>query len=102
MAGTAAGLTFGVAKGASLRVYKVLNDSGVGTEESVIAALEDVLANAATPGVVSIGLAAVSDRFSLSRSQKDAVSRLWDKGESGAACHCLLLARWPCTCGNGP
>ena len=56
VAGTIAGTTWGVAKGASLVPVRVLDCSGSGTSAGVIAGLDWIARNAAAPGVVNMSL----------------------------------------------
>jgi subtilisin family serine protease len=56
VAGTVGGTTHGVAKGVSLVAVRVLNCSGSGTTSGVIAGLDWVTANHATPAVANMSL----------------------------------------------
>jgi subtilisin family serine protease len=77
VAGTIAGTTHGVAKGATIVPVRVLDDNGAGTSSSVIAGLDWILANhpTGTPGVVNMSLGG-----GASSSLDAAVTRLIDSG----------------------
>lgn len=56
VAGTVGGATYGVAKGASLYAVRVLNCSGSGSTSGVIAGIDWVTSNAASPAVANMSL----------------------------------------------
>ncbi len=56
MAGVLGGTQFGVAKGVTLVPVKVLDGSGSGTIEGILAGIDWITANAAKPAVVSVSL----------------------------------------------
>lgn len=56
VASTAAGTAYGVAKAADIVSVKVLNDSGSGTVQSVVAGIDWVTANASGPSVANMSL----------------------------------------------
>ena len=58
VAGTLGGQTYGVAKGVTIRAVRVLDCSGSGTIEGVIAGIDWVTANHATPSVANMSLSA--------------------------------------------
>ncbi|MFF7437379.1 S8 family serine peptidase [Streptomyces sp. NPDC008122] len=70
VAGTTAGSKYGVAKEAQLVAVKVLNCSGSGTTEGVIAGIDWVTANAVKPAVANMSLGGAR-----SQAMNDAVAR---------------------------
>jgi subtilisin family serine protease len=56
VAGTAAGTTYGVAKGATIRAARVVNCAGSGNVSMAIAAVDWVTGNAVKPAVVNMSL----------------------------------------------
>jgi subtilisin family serine protease len=77
VAGTIAGTTYGVAKGATIVPVRVLDDNGAGTSSSVIAGLDWIRTNhpAGVPGVVNMSLGG-----GASASLDAAVNALIDAG----------------------
>jgi subtilisin family serine protease len=61
VAGTAAGSTYGVAKGATVVSVRVLNCNGSGTSSSVIAGVDWVTANHVKPAVANVSLGGGGD-----------------------------------------
>lgn len=61
VAGTIAGSTYGVAKGASLVSVRVLDCAGSGTTSSVVAGLDWTIAHAARPAVANLSLSGDAD-----------------------------------------
>ncbi|MCH6162609.1 S8 family peptidase [Streptomyces marispadix] len=79
VAGTTAGATYGVAKGASVVGVRVLNCLGSGSTSGVIAGVDWVTANAAKPAVANMSLGG-----SASPSLDDAVKKSISSGVSYA------------------
>jgi subtilisin family serine protease len=79
VAGTTAGATYGVAKGASVVGVRVLNCSGSGSTSGVIAGVDWVTDHAAKPAVANMSLGG-----SASRSLDDAVKKSISSGVSYA------------------
>ena len=75
MAGTAAGLTYGAAKGASVVALRVLDCEGSGSGSDVIAALDWIGANFVSPAVVTMSLGGY-----FSSAENAAVDGLVDAG----------------------
>ena len=75
VAGTAAGTTYGIAKGATIHGVRVLNCQGSGSTAGVIAGMDWVIANVQTPAVANMSLGG-----SFSQTQNDAVDRMVDAG----------------------
>lgn len=75
MAGTAAGLTYGAAKGASVVALRVLDCEGFGSGSDIIAALDWIGANFVTPAVVTMSLGGY-----FSSAENAAVDGLVDAG----------------------
>jgi subtilisin family serine protease len=61
VAGTIAGTTYGVAKGAKVHGVRVLDCNGSGSTESVVAGIEWVTANAKKPAVANMSLGGGAD-----------------------------------------
>jgi subtilisin family serine protease len=61
VAGTAAGATYGVAKSADIVSVKVLDDTGYGTTETVVAGIDWVTANADGPAIANMSLGGGAD-----------------------------------------
>ncbi|MFJ6138663.1 S8 family peptidase [Kitasatospora sp. NPDC092286] len=61
VAGTVAGSTFGAAKAASIVAVRVLDDSGYGTTEQVVAGIDWVTGHAVKPAVVNLSLGGEPD-----------------------------------------
>ncbi|WBQ08539.1 S8 family peptidase [Kribbella sp. CA-293567] len=61
VAGTVAGTSFGVAKGAKIFGVRVLDCNGAGSTESVVAGIEWVTANAKKPAVANMSLGGGAD-----------------------------------------
>ena len=64
MAGTAAGLQVGVAKGANIVAVRVLDDHGLGTVSNTVAGLDWVAAHAQRPAVVAMSLGVPAGAYS--------------------------------------
>ncbi|MEV6956643.1 S8 family peptidase [Streptomyces sp. NPDC051183] len=79
VAGTAAGSTYGVAKGARIVAVRVLNCDGSGSTSGVIAGVDWVTSNAVKPAVANMSLGG-----SASTSLDDAVKRSIASGVSYA------------------
>jgi subtilisin family serine protease len=62
VAGTIAGTTFGLAKGAKIFGVRVLDCQGSGSTESVVAGIEWVTANAKKPAVANMSLGGAADQ----------------------------------------
>ncbi|WP_444997487.1 S8 family serine peptidase [Aliikangiella sp. IMCC44359] len=75
VAGTAAGTTYGIAKGATIHGVRVLNCQGSGSNAGVIEGMDWVVANAEFPAVVNMSLGG-----GFSQVQNDAVDRMVDAG----------------------
>ncbi len=75
VAGTAAGTTYGIAKGATVHGVRVLNCQGSGSTAGVIAGMEWVIQNVQMPAVANMSLGG-----SFSQTQNDAVDRMVDAG----------------------
>lgn len=75
VAGVVGGLTFGVAKGITLRALRVLNCDGTGLVSGAIAALDWLLENGSRPAVVTMSMAGA-----VSQALDDAVSAVVDAG----------------------
>ncbi|MGH3323147.1 MAG: S8 family peptidase [Streptomyces sp.] len=73
VAGTTAGSTYGVAKGASVVGVRVLNCQGSGTNSGVIAGVDWVTANAVKPAVANMSLGG-SANTSLDNAVRNSVS----------------------------
>ncbi|MCP3822856.1 S8 family peptidase [Streptomyces sp. A3M-1-3] len=73
VAGTAAGSTYGVAKGASIVGVRVLNCSGSGSTSGVIAGVDWVTANAIEPAVANMSLGG-SASTSLDNAVKNSIA----------------------------
>jgi subtilisin family serine protease len=69
VAGSAAGLQCGIAKGANVVAVRVLDANGVGTVAATVSALDWVAANARPPAVVSMSLGVASGDYSRAMEQ---------------------------------
>ncbi|WP_189145519.1 S8 family peptidase [Streptomyces lacrimifluminis] len=61
VAGTVAGATYGVAKAAKIVAVRVLDDSGSGTTDQVVAGIDWVTANHVSPAVANMSLGGSAD-----------------------------------------
>jgi subtilisin family serine protease len=75
VAGTAGGITYGIAKGVNLVSVRVLDCQGSGSTSSVLAGIEWILAEGTRPGVVNMSLGGAGDVVI-----DDAVRRLYQAG----------------------
>jgi len=75
-AGTVAGLTYGIAKQATIHAVKVLSDQGGGTYAGIILALSFVKEQHMTPAVASMSLGGSG----TSSAMQDAMDSLFDAG----------------------
>ncbi|MGW1708709.1 S8 family serine peptidase [Streptomyces sp. NPDC002206] len=76
VAGTIAGATFGVAKKAKIVAVRVLDDSGSGTTEQVVAAIDWGTAHHEGPSVANMGLGGSADPALDAAFQKAIASRV--------------------------
>src|SRR5881409_2633209 len=75
VAGTVGAATYGVAKGVSLHGVRVLNCAGIGLNSDVIAGVDWVTANHASPAVANMSLGG-----GKSAALDQAVTNLWNSG----------------------